>query len=294
MKQIIDYQKEALIQRRLEKVNKGYTFENINEADRKYKIEFLLEVSMNLEGKDEEIAVKHNLPFIDNYSYSYEDGEVNNLKAFFSALNEFAVKPFYILRSFNRKNKFSDYEIKQQIPIRDTILNFADINIVVYEQAKEWLKSNIKEDVSEFIKGILDKQREATQIEKNAIDKFIYLLEQAKELKDKLNGSAYHHNHYDNREDTKTIKFGITKKEYNDRLKIIENKLKTCTKKFGLLQIPTLEYEKINKKPSYKDYIKENEYEIKEVFDVDNQDMNYKDFCKMQYETYLESGDFDE
>ena len=139
MKQIIEernYEKELVMQRRLENVNKGYTFENIDAENRKLKVEFLLSVDMNLEERKEEIIVQHNLNLSNNPYYS---GEQENLENFFSALNNFATTPFYVPRTFNRKNKLSDWELNK-IAVRKTILNFADINIVVYEEADKSLK----------------------------------------------------------------------------------------------------------------------------------------------------------
>ena len=269
-----------VIEKRLEKVNKGYTFDNIDAEKRKLKIEFLLEVKMNLEERNNKIIVKTNIEGLIHYGGS-------GLKDFFKDLNEFATGVYYIPQTFNRKGTYSAYRYNN-LPLRDITLNFADINIVVYEQARDYLKSkNI--DVVDLIKKSLNQQRNATTIEKNAVDRYTYLCEQIDTLNSRLKKSNDYGYYGQDRD--KTIKLEIDKKEYNKELKIIEGKLKTCIKKFPLLEMPKLRYEEIIKKPSYKVWLKGNKQELDDNY---NNDDDYNDYCKENYNNYLEMNDFDE
>jgi len=279
-------------EQKLQRENKGYNFLNIDKAKRKYKIEFLLEVSMNFKETEKELIVRHN---IDTDYSSYCDDD--DFETFIKALDEMCAKPYYVPRNFNRKeNKLSSWDLRD-ILLRNKIINFADINVVVYQQAQKYLKQKYKiDDVEKVIKEMLDKQRYATKDEIKAIDKWVYLKGKIKTLKSRSReNNEYGYCRY--RENTdKTITLSLTKKEYNEKLKKIENQMIKLAKSYKLFKFNKndFDYLEILKKQSFKQFLKENREDLKDDYDGDDMGVSFDEYAKSCYEDYLEENGFDE
>ena len=271
---------------KLDRWNKGYNFANLDNSNKPYKIEVLLEIDLNLFEKNAELTVRHNL-----FSKYYDDSV--GFENFISEFSNFVSQPFYMLRNFNRKdNKVSEWEL-DKIDIRKKVIKFSDINIVVYKEAKQYLKDKHKiDDFSKVIKDLLKKQRNTTKDEIKAVDRFVYLQEKMNNLMNMVgneNVSDYGYG-YEADED-KTKKIGITKEIYNKELKKIENEIKALSKKYGFFKIDEqdFKYAEIKKKPKFNEWVKENEVELKENYETENEGESFEEYCRNIYDDWVES-----
>jgi len=273
---------------RLSRLNKGFNFANINRELRKYKVEVMLSVSMNFEENRAVLIVRHNLDGINRYSYSsdcYKYGGVV-LAEFLCMLSDHASTIYYIPRSYNRKNlaQFND------ISFRDNIINFADINFVIHEQAKKML-DRLKVDFVHEVEEALKQQREATSFEIKAADRFIYLKEKISELKELANKRVrYEYSNYRDDED-RSIQLKIGRTEYNKRLKEIEKEMKDISKRYDFIKFNKQLFDYFEEPMSYIKYLKENKEELKQFYDENysgEDTESYDDYCNQQYENYVE------
>ncbi len=271
---------------KLDRWNKGYNFVNLDNSNKQYKIELLLEIDLNLFEKTVELAVRHNL------FNSYYDESVG-FEDFIRDFKDFVSKPFYIPRNFNRKNnKLGKWEL-DKIATRRKVVNLSDINIVVYESAEQYLKKKYKiEDFRKVVKGLLKKQRDATKDEMKAVDRFIYLREKMDNLIDMVGRQNISDYGYCERDETKRI--SITKEIYNKELKKIEIEMKALNKKYRFLKIDeqNFRYAEIKKKPKFSEWIKENKLELKENYKAESEGQGFEKYCKNVYDEWVESEGF--
>lgn len=276
---------------KLDRLNRGCNFANLDNSNKPYKIEVLFEVDLNLFEKNVKLVVRHNL-FSDYYDESV--GFENFIREF----DNFVSQPFYIPRNFNRKdNKLDKWEL-DKIAIRKKIINSSDINIVVYKIAEQYLKKKYKiDDFSNVVKDLLKKQRNATQDEIKAVDRFVYLREKMSNLmaiagRENVCDYSYCYN----ADEDETRKISITKETYNRELKEIENEMKELNKKYSFLEIDEQDfrYAEIKKKPKFAEWLKENEAELKKNYEIENEGESFEKYCRNIYDDWVESEKFDE
>ena len=177
-------------------------------------------------------------------------------------------------------------------------IQFEVIDFDIGEEAQQELTLRGCDFVKE-IKKLLSQQREATDEEAKDFERFRFLLEEKDNLKRQLPKSNDGYYSYDYKKDD-TFKITIEKKTYNQKLEKVEQELKKLCKKYSFLEMPDVDYEKVVKRLSFKDFKAENITEIEENWaeydDDEKEEYNgdFESFLKWCYEDYLESEDFDE
>jgi len=275
----------------LEKRNQGFNFFNIKPKNKKYYIEVMLLIDLNLKEKTSRLVVRTDLPFTD-YSYRYDNpyDKEDKIKDFLKEFREWAKQPYYIYKNLNRKNPVGSYTLSIS-GLRKEKISFAEINFIIGELAEEYIKNIYLMDFKEEIKKIIALQREATREEKRAVKRWIYLKEKIKRLEEFVGKDRSEYS-YSYREDKdKTLKIPLTKKEYNKKLKVIEKEIRELAKKypsFFNVSESDFKYFKIVKKKSYEVWKKENLEELKEYYEED-EDYSFEEHCQSNYENYLDS-----
>ncbi|MDP8216007.1 MAG: hypothetical protein P9L98_01630 [Candidatus Kaelpia imicola] len=264
------------LQQRLDRRNKGVNLFNIIPEYKRYGIIVKLEVSLNLAETKAEISISTDLPFVGYY-------ETHGLDSFVAEFTRWVKIPQYIPRNFNRKeNKMSMWEM-ENLNLKKVSVNFEDIDIVVYPMAKKFLAEKGICYFPKVVKKLCSLQKETTKLQIKAVDRYIYLLEEIKSLKDRIGKEK---NYYYSCDEDKTLKLYISKKEYNNQLKEIEKELKEITKKNPFLEFPEskIEYEEVIEKLSYKKFVKQNREDLEQEFE----EGDFEEFCKESYQNWLE------
>jgi len=275
-----EYQKLCRIEERATNTNRGRNLiGNFNVKKQDYYIVILKKIEMNLISKKEKIVVRGNLPFMD-YHFQYEE---RGVEEFFELLEKFVEKPFFeyfIIHNRKEKNKLSYYD-KPEFR-KETI---KDIRVTIGNEARKDIN---EEEIKKRINELLQRQRKATEQEERDFNKYFVLMEKIEDLKRLFPRVGYY-----GYERNKGQTIFIDKREYNNKLEIIENELKkVCENPF--LEMPNIEYKEINELQSFDEWRDEN-VEAEEVWvDLDdeekeNYDGDFKKFLKVNYESYVEN-----
>jgi hypothetical protein len=269
----------------LEIVNQGFNFYNLEKQEEETLfIEVMLETTQDLQEQEEEIIVNTNLPI-------YEYGGIgNDIDEFIDALKKFVVKP--------KVNVCGLCEIEDDF--RTEHLKFEDIKIDVGILAEKKLKYNFKEK----IKKILLLQKEGDNNIQKEVDRFLELknkISLLNKLIEKRQGDyGYGYNYgYDNNKIDDTTKITITTKEYNKKLREIEKEMKQIAEKLKIDDIGRFDYKTIQKKISYRKWLKMNKVELKQNYeeeieeyenDDDDDEKPYENFDDYATQMFEESG----
>jgi len=265
---------------KLFRINRGYNFFNLEQKEKKYFIEVMLETYLNLKEKTEEIRVRTDLPTYTNWS------NLRSLKVidFLNELEEFVKKPLVKIRNFNRKNKLQSYEIDSlKDNFRDKTLKFEDIKITIGELAEKKLKEIGIEDFKKKVKEILDLQKTADKKTQELVDKFVQLKEKMLILNELVRDDEYY-SYSKNRDDTMKIK--LTALEYNKKLKEVETEIKEIAEKLGIeVRDYDFKYLPIEKKVSYEEWLEHNKVELEDNFNTyEDEYESFEEYCKEMYE----------
>jgi len=223
---------DARLSEKLNKLNKGYNFINLDPMNRRYRIEVKLFVELDLEGREDNLFIDHNLPM----RYCYGD---DSFQTFLRELSAWVKKPCYIPRSIHRKSKLGSYDMRKTTDCRQVEIRPADVAVVVHDVAREYLKQ--KHGVDDFQKVVLDllaQQKRATKGQIRAIDRWVYLEERKLHLDKAVESDD---GYYSYREDN-TQKFKLSIEEYNKRLKDIEKEMRELAKKHRFLDIEDVRF----------------------------------------------------
>lgn len=282
------------LSQKLMKSNKGANLINTKDSyKKKYYINILLEIEINLLKTTSTVIVKSNLPFAD---WRYDHKEINP-QLFLQQFKEWASRPLFIPRHFNRKNRYfnddrkmsdwdSPFQRKQNIP-------FEEIEIMIYPEAQKHIKnalSTTPQRIISQIKEICESQRLANKEEAKDFDRFVALVEQSKDLKDQVPDDKHYGYGY---EKDQTLKITITKKEFNQRQHKIENELLKLANKYPFLTLPELGYYHLIKKIPEGKWIKQNRKELKNQYDQGDNEIEFKEFCQDAYLQWAEENDFE-
>ena len=271
---------DSILRQRLDRNNKGANLFNITSKAKHYEILVKLEISLNLAETKAEISISTDLPFA---QYSYE---AYDFDSFVREFKEWAKMPQCIPRNFNRKeNKMGEWEM-QDLNLRKVSVNFSDIDIEVYPMAQKFLAQKGIRDFPKAVKKLCSLQKKATKSQIKAVDRYIYLLEEIKSLKDRAGKEKNYYSYYN---EDKTLKLYISKKEYNNHLKEIEKELKGIVKENSFLKSPEseIEYEEILEKLTYKKFVKEHKEELEQELE----DGDFDKFCRESYQNWLSANE---
>jgi len=264
---------------KLFRINKGYNFFNLEQKEKKYFIEVMLETYLNLKEKTETIRVKTDLPTYTTW------GNLRSLEIpdFFNELEKFVKKPLVKIKNFNRKNKLQSYEISNlKDNFRDKTLKFEDIKITIGELAEKKLKEMGIDDFKKKVREILDLQKTADKKTQELVNKFVRLKEKMLILNELVRDNEYY-GYSEDRDDT--IKIKLTPLEYNKKLKEVETEMKEIAKKLNVeVRDYDFKYLPIERKVSYEEWFKMYKDELEE---------NFNNLCQ-EYGDESEYGSFDE
>jgi len=253
-----------------------------------YFIKVLKKGKISITETIEKVIVKCNLPFTD-YSYGWEDV---NVEKFMEDLREWVNKPcfkFFIINNRKDKNKASYWDLPK---LRKQVIHFEEVKIDVGEQAK---KDIDEEKFKQEIKDILSEQRNATEEEEKAFNKFALLVEKKGNLKRLLpkNNDGYY---YSSNKKDETPKITINKEEYNSKLELIKKEFEKLCEEYSILEIPRLDFEEINELMSFKDWRLECEEDYEESWSDDFDDEgkeqyngNFEEFLGVHYDNYVDN-----
>lgn len=282
-------------EQRLEKINKGHNFYNLEQREKKYFIEVMLDTSIDLLEKEEEIRVETDLPMgIRGW---------NNLRSqdvidFFKEFENFVKKPLVKIRTSNRKNTIDSWKLDSiKENFRDRTLKFSDINISIGELAKKKLKAIEINDFEGKVKKLLDLQQTTGEETQKQVDRFVQLREKMLILKDLVgkNIDDYYGYGWDRKKDD-TIKLTLTSLEYNEKLKEIEIEIREIAKKLNIKNIGDFDYLKIQKNIGYDEWLKTNKEDLEMNFNQyndeydDDEEKPYKNFDDYAEQMYDENG----
>lgn len=295
-----EYTKLREMEEKLMKNNKGFNLlGDFNPKKPKgFSIKLMVESRVNLKGKEEKINVSSDLPF-NRWSYSYYS---NNTKTFLDRLIKYCKSPIYKYpRQRNRRTE-NNMSMWNMPKFRDKKILFEDINFIIGEKAEGMLYEDKLDFVGE-VKEILETQKETTEEQKNDFDNYFLLCEKIDDLDRQLKPikERYSYSSYSSEGKDKTLTMTITKQEYNDRLKVLEDELNTLCNKYEILTMPRMSYQEIITLPSLKDWSDENEEDLRDCWDnelndedKEEYDGDFDKFIKFKYEEYSDMTDFDE
>lgn len=265
--------------------NKGYNFLNVDNIitreEKNYYIHILLDVELNLKKQREEIVVETNLS-IDNDRYWRYGIE---LEEFLKKLKELCKKPLLKLKktSNRKKTPYFDRDLSNlEDSIRDKTILFEDIDISIGKLAKEKLNNR---NVVEEIKNILKEQEKTNEINQKLLNRFVYLKDKVLTLNcflNKKNEYSYH------KEKDRTTKLLITDKEYNQKLKEVEDEMKQIAKKFNI-ELNEFDYLLIPKKVDLDEWVEYNKDNLDDNWNyLDEEEQkeynSFEEYCKKSYD----------
>lgn len=251
--------------------------------ENRYFIKILKEVRINLKDKEEKISILTDLPFREYY-------EGYSIEVFLEKFRNWALLPLFKFSfSFNRKedNKYSSYYLPK---LRKSKISFEDLDITIGSEAKKDV--NFDKFISD-IKEIINLQRNPTEEEIRDFERYYILLERQKDLKRQLGKEESYH--YSSKK--KDSYFVISKEEYNEKLKLLEDEFKLLNSKYDFLEVPNLYYEEIQEVLTFDKWKSENLFELEENWaeldDEDKEEYNgdFEEFALTNYNFYLEEGD---
>jgi len=255
---------------RLERLNKGFNFFNLVQTEKKHYINVELETEQDLNRKKETINVTSNLDDVGHYWGC-------DVSEFLKELEKFCKKPFAEIRTSNRKEEVSSYDLRHLV--RDETLKFSDIEITIGDLAREKLKEmNI--DFEEQVKTLLKKQKFIGKEVQNKIDRYVILREKIEVLKSLLKKEDRYS--YSQPKDN-TLKMILSPQEYNSKLKKIEVELRKIEKLFGLRE-ERIDYIKIEEELDFKSWLKKNEESLREQFEESECDMPFNEWAEQVFE----------
>jgi len=276
---------------KLFRINKGYNFFNLEQKEKKYFIEVMLETYLNLKEKTETIRIETNLPT----NASWRNLRSLEVIDFLNELEEFVKKPLVKIRNFNRKNKLQSYEIGGlKDKFRDKTLKFEDINITIGELAEKKLKAIGIDNFKKKVKEILNLQKTADNKIQELVDRFVKLKEKMLILNELVKDNEYY-GYRENRDDT--IKIKLTPLEYNKKLKKVETEIKEIAEKLGIeVRDYDFKYLPIERKVSYDEWLEHNKVELEDNFNRycseygDDEEKPYENFEQYAKEMFDECG----
>jgi hypothetical protein len=277
-------------QQRLEKLNKGFNFfmDTNKPKHNKHYIRLYVYVEQDLVDKDERLRVESDI----FHFYSHEE----DYKGFLEELKKFCNKPFAEIILSNRKDMLNDYhdnlsELRQKI--RTETINFSDIDITIMDLAKNKL-AELKLDFIKEVKKILDKQKNISKENQDKINDYVFLREELKTYDKLIEKKNWDNYSYSSKPTDNTQKVRLNPQEYNDKLKQIEIKIRKLEKDLGLDETD-IKYIEIKEKISFKEWLKQNEGELRDNFKNDNEDenMTFEEYAEQSYE-FMEETDEEE
>lgn len=272
-----EYQRLKLMEEKLKKDNAGLNLLNAEKFKPSYFISVHKVEKVNIVGKEEEIVVETNLPFMSWRYNSDKDG----IKEFFNQLEGFVKVPRYkLFVEHNRKgvNKLGWYGFPK---FREETLVFNEIKIGIGDRARADIEKQ-GFDFVERLKFYLAQQKEPSEKEQKDFERYNTLVYQIHDLKRQHEEKG---NYYYGQDVDKTFKIRQDDVSFNEKMKATEDELKKICKKYAFLKMPDIRYAKI-KEPvmSFEDWREKHEEEIKGIWDSDVDKDDYGD----NFDTYLE------
>ncbi len=260
---------------RLERINRGFNFENFVEEKKFIKV--MLDVEQDLREKTEVIKIETNL-------IDLESRWEVSLERFLKELKIYCLKPLAKITRINRKNTLSFWGSLRGLRdgIRKNTLKFSDIEITIGKLAKKKIKFDFKERVNEILK-LQKKANKTTQI---LVDRFVRLNEKVLTLKVLIGKTQDDYGYCYNKPKDRTIKIELSPIEFNEELKKVDLELREIGKKLKIsIDDFNYDYKKIEKEVNYSDWLKTNKEDLEEnfkeygeTFDGDEDENDYKDF----------------
>ena len=228
------------LSQRLRKLNKGYNFININPETRPYKVELVLSVELDLNGRHECLSVYHNLPLS-----QYRDDE-QDFESFLQDFSEWVKRPFYVPRNFNRKDKLDGYCLNGSIHCRRVTVQMSDVTVIVHQVARQHLEREYGEkDFAKVMAELLAAQKPATREQMRAMDRWVLLEERKLYLEKAVEPSNYRHSYSEPEDETQ--KFIISVEVYNKELKAIEKEMRHLAREREFLNIERVSFHYLHK-----------------------------------------------
>lgn len=251
-------------------------------------IKILKSVELNLKEKKEKIYVLSNFPFCDYY-YRYDDKIPS---VFLKDLKEWVKTPLFKYNvTYNRKqeNKVSSYNLPS---FRTKQIDFENVKFIIGKEAEQDFDlEKFKSDV----KDILSQQKIPTDKEVKEFNRYLILLERVENLKRRIPKERYSYYYGGRKKEDKSLKFYLDKKEYNKRLKVLEDEFKILCNRNKYLEMPSLDYKKINKILSFEKWKDDNLDEAEEIWaeydddDKEEFDGDFDKFLKDKYDEYVDN-----
>jgi len=283
--------RDIVIRQRLDRENEGANLFSINIKKKPYRIKVLLSIELNLQSSESKISIRTNLPF------GYWHNDYDTVEDFIENFKEWAQVPRYYARDTNRRqeNKLENRELEC---LRQPKIGFNNIEVKVYPEAQKWLQKEGIKDFEKLVRELCQIQKEATIEQKKDIDRYVYLSERMSQLKEFLkdSGSRYYGNRTDN-----TLKFSISKDQYNNQLTQIKKEMEALCKKHSYLELPRFDFKEKKVKPTLKKWKKENTEELKDNWEeyTDEEerqqyDNDFNKYSKQMYQEFVEEKEWDD
>lgn len=275
---------DSVQEQQLQRLNKGYNLFNIGKNGKKYFIKVNLVSTQNLLERDEKIEVETNLPFGSSWNYDFADLEKD--------LKEFVKKPLAKVR-INKKSPLGYWEGRELgDEVREETIKFFDIEIEVGLLAREKLKS-MGVDLEKEVKEILEQQKGYDKEIQEKIDNFIKLKEKIAMLKNLIGVSSNNYDYrYNRQKEDKSLKIRFSPEEYNEKLKEVEKEIRVIEKDLGLSETK-IPYEEIKEPITYESWFKENEEQLREDFEMRDDEMTFDEYAEMVFHNSEELEDIE-
>lgn len=233
------YEEYTRLRKQESQTNEGVNLLNYSEKckPKSYHLQVMKIVKTKINSSSVTIEVDSDLPFVNNryYSNSY------CYDKFLEQLKKYVSKPKYDkVISFNKEKK--NYYFSG-VNAREITINFDSVVIDIGKNANKFFEDNKIDFVGE-VKELLSQQKDATEQEIKDFDRATYLIEEVDNLKRLIGNNSGYYGCYEKEKD-ESLKMTISYEEYNKRLKLVENELKTLELKYYFVDLPRFDYEEI-------------------------------------------------
>jgi|TARA_R100001530_G_scaffold2717_1_gene4403 hypothetical protein len=258
------------------------------------KIKAHIKTELTLKGKFEEFKLEH-----EGFDLGYSCYGTT-LKDFLKELDEKCKGLFFdidVYREFNRKDKLSSFS--RGINYRKKDIKFKDIEFDIGVKAEKYIEKELGMTLKECIAMKLSTQRYSTKEEDKAVIRYLFLKNEINTLKGLVNGRSLDYmesKKYKNTSYLQTKTFKLSFDEYNTKLKLIEDEIKSLCSQHSFLKYDEYDF-KYKKKPmNFEDWKKKNEEDVKEEYDDNNEYLDeddervpFDEFLLNAFNHYVES-----
>jgi len=231
-----EYQKLRVVEDKLMRENKGLNLINSQESKPTFSIHLYKEVEGNLLTMTSSICVNSNLPFM---SWNFQNVSVNEFFKKFVEFVELPVFKRFIKLNRRQENQLSSYG---QPKFRENIIDIKDIDISFGDECLKEMDKDFASNIKQQISDILDEQRIANEQETKDFTRYFFLSERIDDLKRQGKESSYGGYNYGRSPSKETLKIIMPDEEYNEKLKLVEDELKSLNKTYEFLELPRFDY----------------------------------------------------